>query len=986
MILSLALTGYSQSVEYTPYNHPELEWRTIETEHFYVHFHQGTSRTAAIVAKIAEDIYQPITDLYQYTPDTKVHFVVRDHDDNANGAAFYYGNKIEIWAPPADFLLRSDHDWLRNVVTHEYSHMISLGAMRKMPRQIPAVYFQWMAFEPEKRQDVLHGYPNRLFSVPYAGTVVPMWFAEGMAQFQRAGFGYDTWDAHRDMLLRTAALKDELLSINEMGVFGKNSLGNERTYCQGYALTLYISYKYGEEKVRDLARAMKAPLRLSFSGAAKQALGLSDSELYNEWTEWLSRGYQAEIDSMQSNLVEGELIQSEGIGNVYPIWSPDSSRIAFLSNEGEDYLSLRSVYVMDVKTKKKVLIKGGVSSSVTWSPDSKKLIYSRHKAYKQGSSYFDLFLYDLQAKKETQLTHGSRARLPHWSPDGTRIVSVTETGGTSNLALLDVETKSLKTITAFENGEQITSPKWMDNETLVFALFSGKGERDIATIKADGSDFKYLIKTEQDERDPAPDPNGQWLYFSSNKTGIFNIYRYHLSDSTTEMVSNVSGGAFMPAVNKNGQLVFARFESDGYKIALLDSVRALDEETARYTSPYSVCRNKHCFPKWDISAYDDTVIPKYESKPYRPIYSKFSIMPRFMVDYPGKPKVGAYVMSSDFMDIINVFGGFAANQQKDTDGFLMLTYNQLYPSLFAELYHIRRHSTEEDREYAITFMGADIGADWKINPNNLLRTAYQFSRYDGKQTISGKSGYNTVDVSYGYTYHLGNALQLKWLNRSIPPAILSDIAPQHGFMFDVEALFASQRFIDDFKIDEDYGTLVEVYSKYKYFQISGEYRRYFPALFNHSIMTRMKFGYIDRKIDDFYYFYAGGMDGLKGYPFYGIEGRKLVHLEMAYRFPIWTNIEKRLLFLQFDDLFASLYGQVGDAFLGDGFDALSWKRSVGAQLRLSLFEFYGYPMRFFADGAYGLDEIKAYDSFTEEERSYGKEWRFYFGLLFDFLD
>ena len=36
--------------------HPELEWRSIETEHFFVHYHSGTERTAHLVAKIAEDV------------------------------------------------------------------------------------------------------------------------------------------------------------------------------------------------------------------------------------------------------------------------------------------------------------------------------------------------------------------------------------------------------------------------------------------------------------------------------------------------------------------------------------------------------------------------------------------------------------------------------------------------------------------------------------------------------------------------------------------------------------------------------------------------------------------------------------------------------------------------------------------------------------------------------------------------------------------
>jgi len=117
---------------------------TIDSKHFQVHYHKGAERTAGIVSKIAEEIYWPVTSLYLYEPDGKVHFIIRDHDDYSNGGAYYYDNKVEIWASPMDFVLRGNHNWLRNVVTHEFVHMISLGASRKITRTIPAFYSQYM--------------------------------------------------------------------------------------------------------------------------------------------------------------------------------------------------------------------------------------------------------------------------------------------------------------------------------------------------------------------------------------------------------------------------------------------------------------------------------------------------------------------------------------------------------------------------------------------------------------------------------------------------------------------------------------------------------------------------------------------------------------------------------------------------------------------------------------------------------------------------
>lgn len=976
IILLCAIMSGSVFGQFVEYNHPELDWRTIETDHYYVHYHQHESRTARLVAKIAEDVYEPLTDLYQYEPDTKIHFVVRDHEDNANGAAFYYDNKVEIWAPPADFLLRGDHDWLRNVVTHELSHMMSLGTARKMPRQLPAVYFQWLDYEDEKRPDVLHGYPNTLLSLPLAGTVMPMWLAEGMAQFHRAGLKYDTWDTHRDMLLRTAVLENELLSLAEMGIFGKNSVGNERVYNQGYALSLYIAQTYGEEKLGELARAMRTPWFLTANPAIKRVLGKSESALYREWKAWLIAGYEQGIQHVREDTVQGRILEDNGIGNLYPVWSPDGSRVAYMSNRGEDYMSLRSLWVTDSTLSPAEKIAGGSASSASWSPDGKQMVFARKIRERSGRMYFDLFIHDLDSGKETRITRARRARLPDWSPDGGRIVCVTERDGTSNLALVNPDSTGWQVITSFQNGEQIFTPRWMpDSKQIVFALFSRKGGRDIAMVDSSGSDFQYLIRNDLDTRDPYPAPDGESIYYANDETGIFNIHQFDLSTGKSTPVTRVTGGAFMPSVNPQGVLVYSLFTSEGYKIALLDSIRHLNP--APYESPYKTIRDANSKPSRPITEYNDRKIPEYTSRPYKPIYAKMMFLPRIYHDYPGKWKVGTYFYSSDFLDQFTVFGTAAINRLWDSDIYTQFQYRKFTPTLFIELYQQRRHTTEMDMKYKYNLMGADIGADWKLSEADELRTAYQFSRYDATMTL--KADVQDIDISY--TYHTGNGFQLRWHHQNVKPTMHSVIAPDAGRKITFDALYSRNNFIEGFEVHTDYGTLIETYVPYNYFQCQLDWREYLPSLIpGHSVALRLKAGWIDRHVDSFYHLFAGGLDGLRGYPFYSIEGRKLFQAGAAYRFPIWRKTGLHFLFIHIDQIWGALYGDVGDAWNTDKLSEVDWRRDAGVQLRMNLFGFYGFPLRFFAGAAYGLD------AFQHEGVEYGHEWRPYFGLLFDFMD
>ena len=125
---------------YADPNHPELTWFTFESEHFMYHYHEGTEQTARMVMNIAEEMYPYVTGLYDYEPATKTHIVIQDTDDYSNGGAYYFENKILLWASPLQLDLRGNHSWIRNVFTHEFSHIVSLGKAMKFPISIPSAY------------------------------------------------------------------------------------------------------------------------------------------------------------------------------------------------------------------------------------------------------------------------------------------------------------------------------------------------------------------------------------------------------------------------------------------------------------------------------------------------------------------------------------------------------------------------------------------------------------------------------------------------------------------------------------------------------------------------------------------------------------------------------------------------------------------------------------------------------------------------------
>lgn len=616
----LAAPAYAQqSPIYYDYPRSGLDWYTIETEHFNILFHadeegQGSSRTAQVVARIAEDIYTPITSLYQLEPETKVAIILKDFEDYSNGAAYFFDNKIEIWAPALDTPLRGEHNWLRNVITHEFTHIVQVQATMKASRKLPFLYFQLLDYESVRRPDVLYGYPNKIITYPIPVLNNPAWLAEGTAQYQRAWLDYDRWDTHRDMLLRTRVLADEELSLADMGGFySKTSLMREGVYNHGFAFSQYLANTYGEDGLRRLSEALGKWRNWNVERALEDAFSVPAADIYADWMETLRREYQNRTAPIEQHLVDGDLVEPDGFSNFYPQFSPDGSKVAYVSNRGEDF-NLMSLYVRDMDSEDLAVFdlgtstgglthtcafghvltaggptkaKGQVDRAFDWRPDGKALVYAKRKETSDGSLFADLYELDLETKDAIRLTTEQRATSPAYAPDGGPLAFISQHDGTTNLNLLDRETKAVTALTAYADGTQVTDPVWHPSgDWIYFALLDPEVHgRDLWRIRADGTGAEAVLATAADERSPAFDAEGR-LYYSSDASGIFNIYRLADGTGKSEQLTNVLGGAFMPDIRSDGAMTYASYRWDGYKVAMLAQPAALGTDAlAQYIPP-----------------------------------------------------------------------------------------------------------------------------------------------------------------------------------------------------------------------------------------------------------------------------------------------------------------------------------------------------------------------------------------------------------------
>ncbi len=619
-------------------NQSDIRWKTAGSEHFQFFYPAEYSSHASKVSAYAEAVYDSVVGRYHKDLPSRVN-VSLSNALYSNGSAVPSENALNLWLTNWDFKIRSSHGWLSDVVTHEFSHLVSIESGSKLSPRLYGVQVSYTDYYNERTtSDLLTLFPF---------TLQPLWLAEGTAQYESSRMGFDGWDTHRDMLLRTAALNDSLLSLAYMHDFSDNSLFAELgPYTQGFSLVLYIDKHYGEDAVPRIWNNLSSFYRMTLDGAIQKVLGISEQELYDAWKKEITEAYQAQRDSL-GELVEGTKLTADAFWQDFPVvagkhlygvsnfggaWfdgglfkmplEPDSTETdgtsaavdtttgndsakveideAGIEIEGADStLNIGDFAKTGFKVKKPWLDKGiDVFEDSTQGPLLAYISYQNRD--KDGHAHFDVAVSDT-SKNQLSLTYLVDAVYPAFDKQGTTVVFVRREPYSTRFALSKVPfPKDLKEYSAedpidiFVPDEKfpyynIYSPKFSpDGKRIAFGFFDNE-QRGIATINADGSDFKVVSNGEFDERDV------NWIdddkiIFSSNRNGIFNLVEKSLSSGVEHPLTNVVGGAFTPVL-VGDTIYYTNYDKDGfslYKLAYSIFVPARSDTTVTVTERDSV--------------------------------------------------------------------------------------------------------------------------------------------------------------------------------------------------------------------------------------------------------------------------------------------------------------------------------------------------------------------------------------------------------------
>lgn len=565
LLFLLAIPAHAQYFGQNNVQYKKFTTYYLQSQHFDIYFTEKGRRLAEFVAETAEKAYRELRENFRYELTARITVIVyNSHNDfeqtnvvlspgeeSVGGFTEFFKNRIVI-------PFEGEWERLRHVIHHELTHAVML--------------------------QMLYGAGFQSIIMGLSQFQLPLWFIEGMAEFQSRG-----WDVESDNFMRDAVLHDAVPPLRELnGYFA---------YKGGQSLFHYIAKTFGRDKVGEVLDRVRFARNLE--AGVMQALGLDLDELNALWqkdlrmTYWPDIARRDEPDEIARPLTNHR--RSGHFINNSPAMSPDGRFLTFLSDR-DDYFD---IFLLDFHNGNKLttLVSGQRSAGLeelhwlrpglSWSPDGKHLIFAAKAGRGDALQVVDV------ARRKIVRTY--RLDLdgifsPTWSPRGDLIAFSGLQHGQSDIFLFNLNTGTLTKLTddVFSDIEPVFSP---DGRRLAFVsdrkTFTEEQRlpphmplhaydyRNYDIYLADNllsppATLSRVTDTPFWERSPTFSPDGKLLAYTSDRSGIANIYVYNLEAATQRPLTNLVTGAMQLNWHRNG-MAFVVFDDGGYDIYFLEN-------------------------------------------------------------------------------------------------------------------------------------------------------------------------------------------------------------------------------------------------------------------------------------------------------------------------------------------------------------------------------------------------------------------------------
>jgi len=906
-----------------------MEWFYIQTPHFDIYFYEGGESIAHYTAEIAEKSYNQISYQLDWRLSKRISILVyNSHNDfqQTNVTLGYLqegiGGFTELFKNRVVLPFEGSYEQFRHVLHHEMTHAIV--------------------------NDLIFGGNVQSIVSGKMRVNIPLWLAEGYAEYSSLD-----WDSRADMIIRDAAINGDLPPVQYLNYY--------MAYKGGQSLVRYIGETFGVERIgeifhetrhfKDVPKAIEHTLRLDLE------------TLTEKWHFSVRKEYwpdiegRSNLDDLGYRLTDHSKIHN--YFNVSPAISPNGGKVAFLS----DRSGYADIYIMSADNGQnlKKIISGQrtadleelkwLSPGLSWAPDNRHLVFAAKSGNEDALIFYD-------TEKETK--HKYKLGLDgiftaSWSPDGKHIAFSGLKDGASDLFLYSIKTKELIQLT--DDLFSDTRPTWSpDGQELAFVsdrgAYTNTGttskdlrqeikilnehdfrSTDIYTINIASRQIKRLTDSPGSEDSPSYANTVPKIAYTSDRTGIWNIYFQDFETGVESPLTDIMTGIFQISWSQDdSRLVFAGYEKGGWDIFTINN--PLSRELLSDLPPLSnYLKRKNL--QLDLT-YSDT-LPKPDKLNKSPYETHvFAYEDRFddaTVGTPPEPMVTNGRDSSGMYEINKYKTQFTVDlvdAQAGYSNFFGVQGNALM--VFSDI--MGNHRIQFGFELYRDLQNSDLLLGYDYLP---LRTNFHLLLFNfPDQYVSVSRDYwnlwnfrkygSAMGIDYPFSKYSRLEASLNWLNiyqqlsrisfyQNIPNEKISSnstyLLPEFKLSFD-NVLYGSLYPIDGWRVEM--GLKFSPYlenSARQFVSLRTDLRRYFKFTREYSIAVRLsaassvgrrpeKFmaggieNWLNYRLDNNYIDYLADYEDLyfseyvlpvRGAPYFGLVGNHYTALNTEFRFP-----------------------------------------------------------------------------------------------------
>jgi hypothetical protein len=518
---------------------PRLRWRTLDTEHFHLHFAEQHRPQARLVATVAEAVYPRISATLGWQARARIHLVLLDSADFANGFAspvpFNYSGIF--LSPPDEGELLQSREWLELVLMHELLHVVHLDKAHGPPDRLRRIFGRVPLFFPNALQ--------------------PRWVVEGLAVDAESdpsrGYGR-LGQSHFEGMMR-AEVDRGLRSLREVNAEGRGFPLN-REYLYGAYFFAFLREQYGPEAIGRLIESYSGNIvPFKIDSAAIQATGKPMETLWREYHEWLRARFGTTQDPPREEHIGQVLERAFAISS--PVLAPGGTRWYI---RGDGYTSPK--LVRQPSDGAPEVLRNVEQDTRLAAAQDRGIVAAQADICRNYNYFYDL--YEVGARDSwRRLTRCARFRFAAPLQDG-RIAALRVVAGTAEVLMLDREGGTEHLLYRAAPGEALTGLAAGGGSVFVTSQRDGRG----SLIEIAEGRTAVLVSDEAVKHSPRIGEVDGEIYFVADYGKVYDVWSVNRVTRRLSRWTRAPYGVREISAPHGGEMLLTTLEADGDALRL----------------------------------------------------------------------------------------------------------------------------------------------------------------------------------------------------------------------------------------------------------------------------------------------------------------------------------------------------------------------------------------------------------------------------------